>query len=91
VNLTDPEWQFRVGPYSRVGSIVNAVFCSAMVLGGGTFALLSGEVPIPFLVVWLAIGVFLMVTFIRIAIRAHRGDYDRYRGEKSGFFGPRGL
>jgi hypothetical protein len=90
MNLTDPEWQFRVGPYSRVGSIVNAVFCSVMVLGGGTIALLSGEVPIPFLVVWLGIGVFLMVTFIRIAIRARRGDYDKYRDGGRGFFGPRG-
>jgi hypothetical protein len=89
MGLTDPEWLFRIGPYSRVGSIVNLIVCGLMVVVGGGFLLFSGAVPGLFLVLWFGIGVFLLGTFTRIAIRAHRGDYDEDRGGGSGFFGPR--
>jgi len=76
---SEPRHQFQRGAYSRSGSVFNVVMCSVVLVGGLAWFLLPAGPPWPFMIAWLAIGSFLEFTFVRIMVRAHRGDYDKYR------------
>ena len=60
-------------PFSRLGSIFNVVVCGSIVVGALYFAFT--ESPFGFAVA--AVGVAMEVVFVRVARRAHRGDFDR--------------
>ena len=61
-----------VGPFSRGGSLVNVIMCSAITLFGMWFALTETT----FAVFFVLIGLALTAVFVRIHIRARRGDFD---------------
>lgn len=62
----------ELGPYSRVGSVVNVLMCAGIGvaflvtgLGGGSFGLAPLIIPIA-----------LEMLFVRVCVRAFRGDFD---------------
>lgn len=61
-----------VGPFNRYGAIVNVVICGALV--GLTLWMGFTESPSSFGVA--VVGIALEVLFVRIMIRAWRGDFD---------------
>jgi len=67
---------YHLGPFSRWGSIVNAVV-SGLILVGGTVAAITDFQP--FFILFIAIGVALNTFFVLIAVRVHNGRtlYDR--------------
>lgn len=62
-----------LGPFSRIGSIVNIVFAAFLVILGA-FIVVSGQLA--GLAVLVAGGLLLTV-FIRIGVRTHRGEFDQ--------------
>lgn len=61
------------GPYSRVGSIVNAVICGGLAVFATVLLAVSGQ---PEAIIFLVLGSVLWLVFVRIAVRANRGDFD---------------
>ena len=62
----------KFGPFGRVGSIFNVVFCGLLVVFGLVLGFM-GE-PTGF---FLSVGIVMEIVFVRVAIRARRGDFDR--------------
>jgi hypothetical protein len=61
----------RFGPFGAVGALVNVVMCGA--LGAfGAFGVVRGDAPWFFLL----IAAFLETVFVRVAVRARRGDFE---------------
>lgn len=61
-----------LGPFSRVGSIGNVVICSGLVVT----SVVVGVADEPFAVATLLPTALMEAVFVRIAIRAWRGDFD---------------
>ena len=62
----------RFGPFGSIGSVINVVMCGA--LGAfGIVGVVRGEAPLLFLL----IAAFLETVFVRVAIRARRGDFEQ--------------
>lgn len=62
------------GPFSRIGSVFNVVFCAAAViftLWTGLTGQTAGFVAVAFLAV-------LEIVFVRVCFRAFRGDFDDF-------------
>ena len=60
------------GPFSRGGSIINAIVCTLI----GVFGIASAFDGRPAAVGMIVPVVFLEIVFVRICIRAQRGDFD---------------
>lgn len=67
---------YHLGPFSRWGSIFNAVV-SGLILVGGIVAAINDFQP--FFIMFIAIGAILNTLFVLIAVRVHNGRtlYDR--------------
>ena len=62
----------RFGLFGSIGSVMNIAICAA--LGAfGLIGVVSGEVPWFFLL----IVAFLGTVFVRVAVRARRGDFEQ--------------
>ncbi|MFT4284374.1 MAG: hypothetical protein QM598_06010 [Protaetiibacter sp.] len=59
------------GPFSVVGSFVNIVVCSIVVVAGFAFA-----VQQPAALSVALVGLAMLAVFIRVHVRARRGDFD---------------
>lgn len=66
--------RIAIGPFSRVGSIINVVFC-AVVAVGGLWAGITGQAPG---FVTAAFASVIEVVLVRICIRAFRGDFEDF-------------
>ncbi len=63
-----------VGPFSVVGSLINALFCGVLFVGGASMLVIGEGLGLPMLVVAAA----MEVVFVRVHVRARRGDFDPY-------------
>ena len=63
---------YTFGPFSLAGSLMNVIVCSALVVGAVAIGLQQPGVG---LFIPAAIGVLLLVVFIRVHVRARRGDF----------------
>lgn len=64
----------RFGPFSRAGSILNVVICGLLVI----FMVASVVNGSPAAITGVVIGLVLGALFVRISIRALRGDFDHH-------------
>jgi hypothetical protein len=79
-----------LGPFSRVGSVGNVIICGA--IGVGT--LLTGITGQPEAYAVAGVAALLDVVFVRVCVRAFRGDFDEFvldsdEGEEPGLDTPR--
>jgi len=63
---------YTFGPFSLVGSLMNVIVCCALVVGASVIGFQQSGIGffIP-----AAIGVVLLTVFIRVHVRARRGDF----------------
>lgn len=63
---------YAFGPFSIVGSLVNVIVCSALVVGA---VVIGFQQPGIGFVIPAVIGVVVLAVFIRVHVRARRGDF----------------
>lgn len=63
---------YTFGPFSLAGSLMNVIVCCALVVGASVIGFQQSGIGffIP-----AAIGVVLLAVFIRVHVRARRGDF----------------
>lgn len=63
-----------IGPFSRIGSVFNVVVCAA-IGAGSLWTGVTGQAPAYFVVIFTGV---LEVIFVRVCVRAFRGDFDDF-------------
>jgi hypothetical protein len=69
---SDNRLTYTFGPFSLAGSLTNVIVCSALVVGA---VVIGFQQPGIGLFIPAAIGVVLLPVFIRVHVRARRGDF----------------
>lgn len=68
------------GPFGRVGSVANALLCAGL----GVVFVVMGFSGQPFGAAPVILPIALEVVFVRICIRAFRGDFDLVPDDEAG-------